>query len=208
LHGANRAALPFDDVKKQLAFLALGLVLVLVLSAQLARAGTQGGVVPNDFGPVWSPDARTIAFTHEPPERNVHWDEARTVPAGHGGEQHIGFGIVRAWQSVYDGIVTELEGQTWIFGFTSDPPFVDGVDASPSPDGLHVAYSARTGSRATTATTGSSPARETTRSSAGPATTFSTQEPATTWSRAAPAGTRSTPGQATTRSRHATAFAT
>jgi len=195
-------------VKKQLAFLALGLVLVLVLSAQLARAGTQGGVVPNDFGPVWSPDARTIAFTHEPPERNVHWDEARTVPAGHGGEQHIGFGIVRAWQSVYDGIVTELEGQTWIFGFTSHPPFVDGVDASPSPDGLHVAYSARTGSRATTATTGSSPARETTRSSAGPATTFSTQEPATTWSRAAPAGTRSTPGQATTRSRHATAFAT
>ena len=155
-------------MKKQLAFLALGLVLVLVLSAQLARAGTQGGVVPNDFGPVWSPDARTIAFTHEPPERNVHWDEARTVPAGHGGEQHIGFGIVRAWQSVYDGIVTELEGQTWIFGFTSHPPFVDGVDASPSPDGLHVAYSARTGSRATTATTGSSPARETTRSSAGP----------------------------------------
>ncbi len=140
LHGANRTALPFGDVKKQLALLGLGLVLVLVLSAQLARAGTQGGVVPNDFGPVWSPDARSIAFTHEPPGQKLHWDEARIVLAGHGGEQHIGWGVVRAWQRLYDGVVTELEGQTWIFGFTSHPPFVDGVDASPSPDGQRIAY--------------------------------------------------------------------
>ena len=112
----------------------LGLVFVLVLSGELARAGTRASF-PNDSSPFWSFDARHVAFVREtvagPGPNHVY-----VTPAGHGAELRLGTGRPRGWQPHGDELLVERGGTTWLG--TLD--HVNGTAASWSPDGQRVAY--------------------------------------------------------------------
>jgi Ca2+-binding RTX toxin-like protein len=123
-----------SGVKKQFALLVLGLVFVLVLSAQIARAAA----FPNDRDPYWSYDARHVAFDREEitGATVVHVTAAAT-----GGEERLVPQFIRGWQPGGTAPLIQRAGTTYIETF---PPstfdLVLGVDASWSPDGRSLAY--------------------------------------------------------------------
>jgi len=121
-------------MKKNLALLGLGLVLVLVLAGQLARAGTTP-VLRNDSRPVWSQDARYLAFT-------IGNSTAAIVPAGRGAPEHaLRPGQTRGWRPGGDEFLDQVGSETYVV--TSDGRIVSnigGTFASWSPDGGRLAY--------------------------------------------------------------------
>src|SRR5581483_11959708 len=121
-------------MKKNLALLGLGLVLVLVLAGQLARAGTTP-VLRNDSRPVWSQDARYLAFT-------IGNSTAAIVPAGRGAPEHaLRRGQTRGWRPGGDEFLDQVGSETYVV--TSDGRIVANVPgrlAAWSPDGGLIAY--------------------------------------------------------------------
>jgi hypothetical protein len=125
-------------VKRQLAFLVLALVFVLVLSGQLARAATRGAAFPNDLDPYWSYDARHVAFDREEiTGRTV----VSVTAASAGPEERLVPQRIRGWQPGGRRPLIERAGTTYVETFplgTFD--VLVGVDASWSPDGRSLAY--------------------------------------------------------------------
>jgi Ca2+-binding RTX toxin-like protein len=121
-------------VKKQLGLLALGFVGVMVLAGQLARAA-DAPILRNDSRPVWSQDARYIAFT-------IGNSTAGIVPAGRGApERTLRPGKTRGWRPGGDEFLNQVGSATYIV--TSDGRIVSnigGTFASWSPDGGRLAY--------------------------------------------------------------------
>jgi dipeptidyl aminopeptidase/acylaminoacyl peptidase len=120
-------------VKKQLALLVVGLVTVLVLAGQLARAGSP---LPlrNDSDPYWSSDAREVAF-------DLDGSNAATIAAGHGGESPVAAGFVRGWRPGGAELLVQIGSLTEVL--TPDRRrlgTVNGNSATWSPDGGRIAY--------------------------------------------------------------------
>ena len=120
-------------MKKQLALLAIGLVTVLVLAGQLARAA-DAPILRNDSHPVWSYDARHVVFS-------IDNSTTAIVPAGHGAERRLRPGVPRGWRPGGDEFLDQVGGGTYVV--TTDGRIVatvPGLLATWSPDGGHVAY--------------------------------------------------------------------
>ncbi len=120
-------------VKKHLALVVLGLVFVLVVAGQLARAAGSPAL-RNDSDPYWAPDARGIAF-------DLGGSVAAVVPPGHGGVTTIEKGVVRGFRPGGTELLVEVAGATDIV--TADGRRlgrVNGTAASWSPDGGRIAY--------------------------------------------------------------------
>jgi len=127
-------------VKRHLALLLAGLVGVLVLAGQLARAAAPGNAVPNDSLPYWSWDARQLAFQRESPRAdNGH---VLFSAAGHGEETDVdGAGRARGWRPAGDELLVQSGGLTTVRD-AADRQIgsVPGTDATWSPDGGQIAY--------------------------------------------------------------------
>jgi Tol biopolymer transport system component len=120
-------------VLRQLAFLAIGLVVVLVVAGQLARAGT-APVLRNDSRPVWSYDARYLAFT-------IGSSTAAIVPAAHGPERVLRPGTTRGWRPGGSEFLNQVGAETYVVA--NDGRIVTNVPgtfAAWSPDGGTIAY--------------------------------------------------------------------
>ena len=125
---------------RQLALLVAGLVLVLVLAGQLARAAAPEAAVPNDSLPYWSWDARQLAFNRESP-RN---DDGHVLfsPAGRGAETDVvGPGLARGFRPGGGELLVQTGGVTTVRD-AADRQIADviGTDATWSPDGGRIAY--------------------------------------------------------------------
>ena len=119
-------------VKKQLAFLVVALVFVLVLAGNLARAAAPP--LRNDSDPYWSGDARDIAF-------DLAGTTAALVPAGHGGVTTMTQGLVRGFRPAGTELLVENDGATDVL--TLDDRIaerINGTAATWSPDGGRIAY--------------------------------------------------------------------
>src|SRR2546423_1762622 len=112
LRTLDEAALPWPPVKRQLALLAAGLVAVLVLAGQLARAARPASRVPNDSQPYWSGDTRWIAFDREAPGSGVQ--DVYIVAAGRGRARWLGPSTVRGWRPGGGGLLVQYNGETAI----------------------------------------------------------------------------------------------
>jgi Tol biopolymer transport system component len=113
--------------------LAAGLVLVLVLAGQLARAAPPPSEpsFPNDSNPTWARNARFVAFSRE---RAVsHIESAMVVPAGHGNPWRVVDGHVRSWFPGYENLLVESNGESKIYA-------TDGVEVG-SVAGVAAAWS-------------------------------------------------------------------
>lgn len=118
---------------KQLALVVVGLVAVLVAAGELARASA-APVLRNDSRPVWSYDARYLAFT-------IGNSTAAVVPAAHGAERPIRPGKTRGWRPGGDELLDQVGSET--YGVTSTGRILanlPGTFATWSPDGGQVAY--------------------------------------------------------------------
>jgi Tol biopolymer transport system component len=120
-------------VLRQLAFLAIGLVVVLVVAGRLARADTVPAL-RDDSRPSWSYDARYLAFT-------IDDATVAIVPVAHGPERELRMGTTRGWRPGGSEFLDEIGPATYIV--TSDGRIVTGVAgtfADWSPDGGGIAY--------------------------------------------------------------------
>jgi hypothetical protein len=127
------SALALIVVKKQFALLVVGLVSVLVVAGQLARAAN-APALRNDSDPYWSQDAREIAF-------DLGGHIAAAVPPGHGAVSVITQGLVRGWRPGGAELVVEINAGTFVM--TADGRFIGGLNgtvATWSPDGGRIAY--------------------------------------------------------------------
>lgn len=130
-------------VKKQLAFVVAGLVLVLVAAASLARA--TAGPEPNDVQdslPAWSSNGVDIAF-----ERTARTLQPRVLDMSAGGKSvHVvNGGRLRGFIPGTEHLLVEVDdGHTLLLADTSraQAPLATypGIDAGASPDGRRVAY--------------------------------------------------------------------
>src|SRR3989440_8076965 len=125
---------------RRLALLVAGLVGVLVLPGQLARAAAPVNAVPNDSLPYWSWDARQLAFQRESPRAdNGH---VLFSAAGHGEETDVvGAGRARGWRPAGDELLVQSGGLTTVRDAADrQVGSVPGTDATWSPDGGRIAY--------------------------------------------------------------------
>jgi Ca2+-binding RTX toxin-like protein len=129
-------------VKKQLAFVVAGLLAVLVLAGQLARASAGPGPDdPQDSLPAWSSNGVDIAF-----ERTASTLAARVFDMAAGGKSihAVQDGTLRGWVPGTEHLLVQIDGEhTVVQGDSSkDRPLAEflGTDATASPDGQHVAY--------------------------------------------------------------------
>jgi Ca2+-binding RTX toxin-like protein len=129
-------------VKRQLALVVAGLVMVLMLVGQLARAAA--GPEPNDPQdslPAWTSDAGHIAF-----ERTVSGETSRVLAMTAGGKllHFVQDGILRGWVPGTDHLLVQVdEEHTFVQSNSSrSRPLAEflGTDATASPDGQRVAY--------------------------------------------------------------------
>jgi Tol biopolymer transport system component len=129
-------------VKKHLALLLCGLVLLLVLAGQLARAAA--GPEPNDVQdslPAWSSSGVDLAF-----ERTAAGQTSRVLEmSGSGRSIHlVGDGILRGWVPGTEHLLVQVDGEHTLVQTDSpqDRPLAEilGTDATASPDGQRVAY--------------------------------------------------------------------
>ncbi|MDX6486586.1 MAG: TolB protein [Gaiellaceae bacterium] len=127
-------------MKRQFALLVAGLVGVLILAGQLARAAPiQVAPFPNDSDPYWSWDTRYIAFDRE--AASVGSKDVYVVASGHGAQRWLAPTRARGWRPGGGGILIEYNASTAIFTSNGAPlGGVNGLDASWSPDGGRVAY--------------------------------------------------------------------
>jgi Ca2+-binding RTX toxin-like protein len=129
-------------VKKQLLLLVAGLVAVLVLAGQLARAAAGPGPNdPQDSFPVWAGDGVHIAFDRQlPGQTNV----LQMTSAGK--DQFVvlrGAQTVRGYAREIGRLLVQVDGETQLLTenrFTPPLAVLHGVDASSSPDGTRAAY--------------------------------------------------------------------
>ena len=127
-------------MKRHFALLIVGLVGVLVLAGQLARAAAPVNAVPNDSLPYWSWDARQLAFQRESPRAdNGH---VLFSAAGHGGESDVvGSGQARGWRPGGDELLVQSGSLTTVRDAADrQVGSVPGTDATWSPDGGRIAY--------------------------------------------------------------------
>lgn len=129
-------------MKKQLALLVLGLVVVLVLAGQLARAAA--GPEPNDIQdslPAWSSNGVDIAF-----QRTSAAAPARVLDMAAGGKfvHVVAQGTLRGFVPGSEHLLIQLDASHTLVTTDSpqDRPLAElpGSDAAASPDGQHVAY--------------------------------------------------------------------
>jgi Ca2+-binding RTX toxin-like protein len=129
-------------VKRQLALVIAGLVAVLMLAGQLARA--TAGPEPNDpqdLLPAWTTDSGHIAF-----ERTVRGQTSRVLAMTAGGKSlHvIQDGTLRGWVPGTNHLLVQVDGEhTFVQSDSSrSRPLAEflGADATASPDGQRVAY--------------------------------------------------------------------
>ena len=127
---------------KQLAFLVGGLLAVLVLAGQLARAAAGPGPDdPQDSLPAWSSNGVDVAF-----ERTAASRAARVFDMAAGGRSvHVvQDGTLRGWVPGTEHLLVQIDGEhTFVQGDSiKDRPLAEflGTDATASPDGQHVAY--------------------------------------------------------------------
>lgn len=129
-------------VKKQLLGVLLGLVGVLLVAGQLARAAA--GPSPNDIQdsvPAWSPNGVDVAF-----ERSASAQASRTLDMTSAGTSvHVvNDGALRGWVPGTHTLLVQIDGEHTLLQTDSikDRPLNEflGVDASASPDGSRIAY--------------------------------------------------------------------
>jgi len=132
-----------SHVLRQLAFLAIGLVVVLVVAGQLARAnaGPSPGD-PQDTAPALSTDGRQVAFTE-----SAEGQTPRVLVMTTGGAalHFVSDGVLRGWVPNANRIVVQPDGAHTVVLNARGGNFlptgsVVGVDATPSPDGTRLAY--------------------------------------------------------------------
>jgi hemolysin type calcium-binding protein/WD40 repeat protein len=129
-------------VKKQLAFLVAGLVLVLVASGELARAaaGPEAND-PQDSLPAWSSDGVHLSFerTAAPSLQHV----LSMTSAGEDLYLASMTGALRSYVPHGSNLLIESGDETLLTPggrFAGPPQVIRGTDATASPDGTNVAY--------------------------------------------------------------------
>ena len=126
-----------SSVKRHLALVVAGLVTVLVLAGQLARAGAPKAHLRNDSNPYWSSDARTVAFQRE----IGGFNEVGVAAAGHGPIARFGPGAPRGWRPGGTELLVESGGATFVEASNNAQlAYVNGISATWSPDGGRIAY--------------------------------------------------------------------
>jgi Ca2+-binding RTX toxin-like protein len=123
-------------VKKQLLVVVFGLLTVLLAAGQLARAATAPArPTPEDTLPMWSWDARFVAFEEQVgAARSVH-----STPAAAGKVRYFGGGIPRGFQPHGNVLLVQRGSSTFWVGTVQIVAW-PGIDATWSPDGTLVAY--------------------------------------------------------------------
>lgn len=121
-------------MKKQLLAVVLGLVGVLLVAGQLARAAASRPT-PQDTQPFWSWDARSVAFD----EQSGGTHETLATPAAAGKLQFVTSGTPRGYRPHGDGILVQRGTRTWYVGPVETVGF-DGTDAAWSHDGRSIAF--------------------------------------------------------------------
>jgi len=130
------------QVAKQLALVVAGLVAVLLIAGQLARATAGPG--PNDRQdslPAWSSDGVDVAF-----ERTAAGLASRVFDMAAGGKSiHVvQDGLLRGWVPGAEHVLVQIDSEhTFVQGDSlRDKPLAEflGTDATASPDGQRVAY--------------------------------------------------------------------
>lgn len=129
-------------VVKQLALVVAGLVAVLLVAGQLARATAGPGPNdPQDSLPAWSSNGVDVAFERTAPNR-----AARVFDMAAGGRSiHVvQDGTVRGWVPGTEHLLVQVAGEHTVVQGDSlkDRPIAEylGTDATASPDGQRVAY--------------------------------------------------------------------
>jgi RTX calcium-binding nonapeptide repeat (4 copies)/WD40-like Beta Propeller Repeat len=129
-------------VKKQLALLVLGFVVVMLLAGQLARAAAGPGPAdPQDSLPAWDADGVHVAFERQIGDRE-HIDEMTSA----GEDLYVASqdGLLRGWIPGRHWLLVQLTGTETIATtggrFSGPSAIFHGFDASASPDGTRVAY--------------------------------------------------------------------
>jgi hypothetical protein len=129
-------------VKKQLAFLVLGLAVVLVAAGQLAHAaaGPSRGDIQDSL-PAWSSNGVDIAF-----ERGAAGQTSRVLDMSASGRfvHATADGTLRGWVSGTEHLLVQVDSEHTLLEDDSlgNRPLGEflGTDASASPDGARVAY--------------------------------------------------------------------
>ncbi|HEX3227004.1 MAG TPA: hypothetical protein VHQ89_12985 [Gaiellaceae bacterium] len=126
---------------RQLALVVVGLVAVLVIAGQLARADAGPSPAdPEDSLPAWASDGVHVAFERQVPGGN--WVFSMTS-AGKDTSQAGASGEVRGYVPGSTHLLVQSNGETLVItGSRFQGPLVtlSGTDATASPDGSHVAY--------------------------------------------------------------------
>lgn len=130
-------------VLRQLALLAIGLVVVLVVAGQLARAdaGPSAGD-PQDTGPAFSTDGGQVAFTESAKGQT---SRVLVMTAAGTALHFVSDGVLRGWVPNANRIVAQPDGAHTVVLNARGGNFLPtgsvlGVDATPSPDGTRLAY--------------------------------------------------------------------
>jgi Tol biopolymer transport system component len=130
-------------VLRQLALLAIGLVVVLVVAGQLARAdaGPSPGD-PQDTAPALSTDGGQVAFTESAKGQTPR---VLVMTAAGTALHFISDGVLRGWVPNANRIVAQPDGAHTVVLNAQGGNFLPtgsvlGVDATPSPDGRRLAY--------------------------------------------------------------------
>ena len=126
---------------RQLAFVVVGLVAVLVIAGQLARADAGPSPLdPEDSLPAWASDGVHVAFERQVPGAN--WVFSMTS-AGKDTGIAGSSGVVRGYIPGTTQLLVESRGETLVITgsrFQGPIATLPGIDATASPDGSRVAY--------------------------------------------------------------------